>query len=83
MAEDGGRPAMSALRQADPFFPGGCRFMDPGCPIEGNKDCSQQSVLYKITCVGCKDPVDPNNHQEKEKQVAFKEGHEDLVTENQ
>ena len=57
---------MATLRQADPFFAGGCRFSDPRCPVESNKDCSLQSALYEITCDSCKDPVDPDNHQEKE-----------------
>ena len=66
VAEDGGRPAMSSLRQADPFFPGGYCFNDDNSPVEKGKDCSQQGILYEITCNNCKEPVDSNNVQEKE-----------------
>ena len=57
---------MSSLRQADPFFPGGCRFKDDNCPVEEGKDCSQQGILYEITCNNCTEPVDSSSIQEKE-----------------
>ena len=66
ITEDGGRPAISSIREKDPFFGGGCRFQDDTCPVESGRDCATQGVLYEITCNACRDPVDPGRSNIKE-----------------
>ena len=53
VTEDGGRPAISSLRRSDPFKKFGCRYNDPTCIVEGDKDCAKTGVIYEITCVKC------------------------------
>ena len=45
------------LRVNDPFHPGSCRFGDPKCIVESNKDCGQMGNIYKITCMTCQEAV--------------------------
>ena len=68
VAEDGGRPAMACLRETDPFFKGGCRFGDTSCPVETNKDCAVQGVLYEITCNTCTEPVEAGDNNKETRQ---------------
>ena len=57
---------MASLREADPFFPGGCRVNDHNCPVEKGKDCAVMGVLYETTCNSCKEPVNPQDGELKE-----------------
>ena len=53
ITEDGGLPITSSLRRTDPFKKSECRFKDPTCMVETNKDCAKTGVLYEITCKTC------------------------------
>ena len=57
VVEEGGSPAIAAIRKADPFRSEQYRFRDPNCIVEGNRDCALQGCIYEITCNSCKEPV--------------------------
>ena len=55
--EEGGLPISVGLRVNDPFYPGSCRYGDPKCIVENNKDCGQMRNVYEITCFNCQEAV--------------------------
>ena len=66
VVEEGGVPVTAQVRKNDPFFTGGCRFGDPGCPVKEGVDCGQSGCLYEATCMTCVQPVDLSNNQERD-----------------
>ena len=55
--EEGGLPVTVGLRVNDPFHPGSCRYGDPKCIVEQNKDCGLMGNIYEITCNSCQEAV--------------------------
>ena len=58
VTEDGGKPAISILRRSDLFKEPGCRFKDPTCIVERDRDCCKTGVIYEITCGTCSSEED-------------------------
>ena len=58
VVEEGGSPAIAAIRKADPFRSENCRFRDPACIVEKSRDCALQGCVYEITCDSCTLPID-------------------------
>ena len=46
VTEDGGQPAVTALKKTDPFRDETCRFKDPSCIVEKGKDCALMGCIY-------------------------------------
>ena len=65
VVEEGGSPAIVTVRKADPFRSEQCRYRDPKCIVEVNRDCALQGCIYEITCNACKEPInDQTNTRE-------------------
>ena len=56
VVEEGGAPAIAALRKTDPFRTNQCRFRDPACIVEESKDCASIGCIYEVACATCQNP---------------------------
>ena len=61
VVEDGGKPLIGFLKKSDLFKNPGCRFEEPDCMVEPNKDCVKMSAVYEITCDSCMEPVNTDS----------------------
>ena len=52
--EEGGHPVSLCLLKRDPFSTAGCKFKDPDCIFNPEKDCSLLGAVYIIQCNSCK-----------------------------
>ena len=63
VVERAGAPITAGLIETNPFKTKGCTFKDENCIVEGD-DCSQNKVVYNITCDQCSEVVDNDTDNE-------------------